>query len=103
MNFVVAPIVPARSIAQTGELYDVRWPDGRRFDSRRQVDARQAMVLLDGGICEEVRSPSGILRYLRILRTPSVKRFATLLAQADFTIARTGNLHEHISSRRKGL
>jgi hypothetical protein len=67
------------------------------------VDERQAQLLLDGGICEAVRSPTGILRYLKIRRSPSVKKFASILAQGNFTITTTGNLHEHISSKAKGL
>ncbi len=85
-----------------GEVYDVRWPDGRRFDSRRQVDARQAQLLVEGGICDEVRSPTGILRYLK-LRRNQPKGFASILAQANFTTTTTGILHEHIDSKRKGL
>jgi hypothetical protein len=84
-------------------VYEVRWPDGRRFDSRRTIDARQAQLLVQGGICEEVRSPTGILRYLKIRRSPSVKKFASYLAQGNFTTTTTGILHEHISSKRKGL
>ena|SRR5712691_539257 len=85
------------------EVYEVRWPDGRRFDSRRRVNDRQARLLVEGGVCDEVRSPTGILRYLRMRRTPSVKNFASIVAQVNFTTTLTGNLHEHIASKRKGL
>ena len=89
---------------QIGKVYyEVRWSDGRRFDSRRRVDERQARLLVEGGVCEAVRSPTGILRYLKMLRNPSVKKFASILAETNFTINTTGNLHEHIESKRKGL
>lgn len=87
---------------QTGNVYQVRWPDGRRFDSRRRVDEHQARLLVDGGVCDEVRSPTGILRYLKLRRNPS-SNFASILAQANFTITTTGNLREIISSKAKGL
>lgn len=86
-----------------GEVYDVRWPDGRRLDSRRQVDERQARLLVEGSICDAVRSPTGILRYLKMRRNPSVTKFASILAQGNFTITTTANLHEHISSKEKGF
>jgi hypothetical protein len=88
---------------QTGEVYEVRCPDGRRFDSRRKVSEYQARLLVEGGVCEEVRSPTGILRYLRMRRTPPMKKFAGILAEANFTTTQSGGLHEHISSKRKGL
>jgi hypothetical protein len=88
---------------QIGELYEVRWPDGRRFDSRRKMNAHEAKLLVDGGVCAEVRSPTGRLRYLKLRRTPSLKKFATILAQADFTTTKTGILYQHTESRKKGL
>ena len=91
---------------QTGEprRYEVRWPDGRRLLSRftRDVDAHQAQLLVENKICEAVRSPTGILRYLKLRRNPPAN-FASILAQANFTITTTGNLREHISSKTKGL
>jgi hypothetical protein len=87
---------------QTGELYELRWPDGRRFDSRRRVNQHQAQILVDGGVCDEVRSPTGILRYLKLRRNPSVN-FFSIRAQANFTTTTSGNLHEHVSSKAKGL
>lgn len=86
-----------------GEVYGVRWPDGRRFDNRRKVTEYQARLLVEGGVCDEVRNPSGILRYLVMRRNAPVKKFVSLLAQADFTTTQTGNLHEHTASKRKGL
>jgi hypothetical protein len=91
------------SAGQIGEVYEVRWPDGRRFDCRRKVNDYQARLLVEGGVCEEVRSPTGILRYLRMRRNPPMKKFASILAEANFTTTQTGNLHEHIESKRKGL
>jgi hypothetical protein len=89
---------------QIGELYlEVRWPDGRRLDSRRKVSEHQARLLVENSVCEEVRSPTGILRFLRMRRNPPLKKFASLLADASITTTRTGNLHEHIESKRKGL
>jgi hypothetical protein len=88
---------------QIGEVYEVRWPDGRRFDSRRTVSEYQARLLVEGGVCEEKRSPTGILRYLRMRRNAPMKKFASILAEANFTTTQTGNLHEHIESKRKGL
>jgi hypothetical protein len=88
---------------QRGELYEVRWPDGSRFDNRRKVDECQARLLVEAGVCVEKRSPTGILRHLKMKRNPPMKRFASLLAQADFTTTRKGNLQEHIASKRKGL
>ena len=88
---------------QMGEVYEVRWPDGRRFDSRREVTGHQARLLVDSGICDEVRSPTGRLRYLRMRRNPPMKRFANLAAQANFTTTQTGNLHEHIECKSKGF
>jgi hypothetical protein len=86
-----------------GEVYEVRWPDGRRFDSRRKVNETQARLLVEGGICEEVRSPTGILRHLRMRRNPPMKKFGSILAEADFTTTQTGNVYEHIESKGKGL
>ena len=86
-----------------GELYEVRWPDGRRFNSRRKVTEYQARLLVEGGVCDEVRSPSGILRYLVMRRNASLKKFASLQAQANFTTTSTGILYEHVASKRKGL
>jgi len=86
-----------------GELYEVRWPDGRRFDSRHRVSEHQAQLLVEGGLCDEVRSPTGILRYVRMRRNPPTKKFVCLLAQGNFTTIKTGNLQEHIASKRKGL
>ena len=88
---------------QIGELYEVRWPDGRRFDSRRKVTEHQARLLVEGRLCEEVRSATGILRYLKMVRNPPLKRFASIVAEANFTTTQTGALHEHIASMRKGL
>jgi hypothetical protein len=88
---------------QIGEVYEVRWRDGRRFDSRRKVTEDQARVLVEGGVCEPVLSPTGILRYLKMRRNPPMKKFASILAEANFTTTQTGNLHEHIESKRKGL
>ncbi len=109
MNYSPPAVKPASTTSpgaagQIGELcgYEVRWPDDRRFDSRRRIDEHQARLLVEGGICKEVRSPSGILRYL-MLHRPSVKKFATILAQGNFTIATSGNLHEHVISKGKGL
>lgn len=92
-------------VGQVGKerLYEIRWPDGRRFDSRRTIDSAQARLLVEAGICDEVRSPSGILRYLKMRRNPPLNGFAQILAQADFTTVRTGNLQEHRESKRKGL
>jgi hypothetical protein len=88
---------------QTRKVYEVRWPDGRRFDSRRQIGIEQAQLLVNGKICEWVRSATGIPRYLRILsRTPG-KAFLSMLAQANFTTTRTGNLHEHIENKQRGF
>lgn len=103
---VGAPIVLGAQPEQTGELrYEIRWPDGERLVSRfnRSVDAHKAQLLVEGGICEWKKSPTGILRYLKMKRSPSVKMFAGILAQGNFTTTQTGNLHEHIDSKRKGL
>ena len=62
-----------------------------------------ATLLVEGGVCEEIRSPTGILRYLKMRRNPPIRKFASILAQADFTTTNTGNLHEHMESKRKGL
>lgn len=81
---------------------EVRWPDGRRFDSRRQVTQHQVRLLVESGLCDEVRSPAGILRYLKLRRNPPLKKFASILAQANFTTTTTGILHEHIETKRRG-
>lgn len=89
---------------RAGEVcFEVRWPDGRRFDSRHKVTADQARLLVQAGICDEVSSPTGILRYLKMRRNPPLKKFASALAQANFTTVTTGNLQEHRASKRKGL
>jgi hypothetical protein len=88
---------------QIGEVYEVRWPDGRRFDNRRTVSEYQARLLVEGGVCEEKRSPTGILRYLRMRRNAPMKKFASILAAANFTTTQTCNLHEHVASKKKGL
>jgi hypothetical protein len=89
---------------QTKEVFiEVRWSNGRRFDSRRRVNEHQAQLLVKAGICDEVRSPTGILRFLKMRRSPPANKFATILAAADFTTTRTANLHEHIQSKKKGL
>ncbi len=102
---VGASIVPRAQPGPTAEVYEVRWSDGRRLVSRlcRSVDAHQAKLLVEGDICEWKKSPTGIPRYLKMKRSPSVKKFATMLAQGNFTITTSGNLHEHIDSKRKGL
>ena len=82
---------------------EIRWPDGRPFDSRRKVNEDQARLLVKGGVCDEVRSPTGILRYLKLRRNPPLKKFLSLQAQANFTTTQTGNLHEHVRSKQKGL
>jgi hypothetical protein len=98
------PCSPSPGIAgQVGELYEVRWPDGSRFDSRHKVTDYQARLLVQAGICDERRSPTGRLRYLRMRRNAPLKKFANVLAQANFTTAATGNLQEHLASKRKGL
>lgn len=74
--------------------FDVRGPDGNRF-GRKQVTEHQARLLVAGGVCDEKRSPKGLLRYLQMRRSPSMKKFAQILAQSDFTISKTGNLYEH--------
>ena len=80
---------------------------GRNFDCRvgRWVDSLSivSIVLVESGVCEEVRRPTGILRYLRMRRNPPMKKFASVLSEANFTTTQTGNLHEHIVSKRKGL
>src|SRR5688572_11592001 len=105
MNGILAARPASKSpgvAGQTGELFDVRWPDGRRFDSRRGVNTDQANLLVSSGICDEVRSPTGILRYLKLRRNPSLRKFASILAQADFTTTKVGILHQHIASSKKG-
>ena len=98
------PVIESPGIAgQIGEVYEVRWPDGRRFDSRHKVTPDQARLLVQAKICDEKRSPTGKLRYLMMRRNPSLKRFASVLAQANFTTVATGNLQEHVASKRKGL
>jgi len=84
-------------------LYEVRWSNGRRFDSRRGVTERQAQQLMEARICDPIHSPTGILRYLKLRRPPPMANFASILAQANFTTARTANLHDHVASKRKGL
>jgi len=88
---------------QTGNVYEVRWPDGRRFDSRRKVNEQQARLLVESALCDEVRSPTGVLRYLRLRRNPSVVEFANISAEANFTTTKVGLLHAHIASKKKGL
>ena len=88
---------------QIGSVYEVRWPDGRRFDGRAKVNEFQARILVESGVCDEVRSPTGILRYLKMRRNPPMKKFTSIMAQANFTTTQTGNLHEHTESKRKGL
>jgi hypothetical protein len=88
---------------QIGEVYEVRWPDGRRFDNRRRVNEYQARLLVEGGVCQEKRRPTGILRYLTMRRNAPMKKFASVLAAANFTTTQTGNLHEHVASKKKGL
>ncbi len=83
--------------------YEVRWPDGRRFDARRKLSKYQVDLLVEGGVCEEVRSPTGILRYVKLRQIPPLRRFASIAAQANFTIRKTGILNEHAESKRKGL
>lgn len=86
------------------EVYvEVRWSDGRRFDSRRRVTQHQAKLLVEGGVCDTVCSPTGILRYLRLRRNAPMKSFAAILAQANFTTTKVGNLHTHVESKRRGL
>jgi hypothetical protein len=110
MNHSPPAVMPASTVLgaqpeQTAELrYEVRWSDGRRLVSRlaRSVDAHQAKLLVEGKICEWKDSPSGIPRYLKLRRNPPAN-FASILAQANFTITTTGNLREHISSKAKGL
>jgi hypothetical protein len=98
------PTSPSPGAAgQIGEVYEIRWADGRRFDGRRRVTAQQARLLIDGGVCDPVYSPTDILRYLKMRRNPPLKKFASVLAQADFTTVTTGNLQEHIACKRKGL
>lgn len=73
---------------QEGEVYfDVRWPDGRRLDSRKQVTQEGGRQLVEGGICDEVRSPSGILRYFRMRRNPPLSKFGSILAEDSLTTA----------------
>lgn len=83
--------------------YEVRWPDGRRFDSRRKVNAEQARLLVAGRACDEVRSATGILRYLVMRRNPPPRGFAQIRAEANYTTVETALLHEHKASKRKGL
>jgi hypothetical protein len=72
---------------QTGELCAyIRWPDGSPLNLRRPVSVRQAELLASAGICELIKSPTGIPRYLRMKRNPPVKRFASILAQDNFTV-----------------
>jgi hypothetical protein len=66
------------------------------------VDAHQAKLLVEGNICEWKESPTGILRYLKLRRNPPAN-FASILAQANFTITTSGNLHEHVISKGRGL
>ena len=40
---------------------------------------------------------------VRMRRNAPMKKFASILAEANFTTTQTGNLHEHIESKRKGL
>jgi hypothetical protein len=104
MNRAAPPKVLGADSERVGQLrdYEVRWPDGRRFDGRRKVNAHQARLLVEGCVCDEVRSPSGILRYLRMRRNPPAT-LASVLAQANFTTTRTVNLYEHVVSKRHGL
>ncbi len=69
---------------------EIRWADGSRFGGRRSVSLREAQLLVEGGICAEVRSPTGLLRYLKMRRNPPLKKFASVLAQADFTVTTIG-------------
>jgi hypothetical protein len=88
---VTAATKPLGMSRPSGEprLFEVRWPDGRRFDSRRQVNEHQAQLLLSSGICDAVRSATGILRYLRLRHNAPVSRFASILAEDSVTTSKT--------------
>ena len=46
------PSKSPRLAGLTGEVYEVRWLDGRRFDCRRKATEHQARLLVEGGAFE---------------------------------------------------
>jgi hypothetical protein len=85
---------------------DVRTPDGTLY---RRVLHTHAEALVLHKLADEVRSRSGILRYVRLKKAAATKGFATLASSAHFTVAlargdRQSHLgYEHITARCLGF
>ena len=94
---VGAPIVLGAQPEQTGQLrYEIRWPDGERLVSRfnRSVDAHKAQLLVKVASGMEEK-PDRHFAISQDEAQPSVKMFAGILAQGNFTTTQTGNLRTH--------
>ena len=100
---IESPTVLGRAELVPEVYFEVRWPTGERFDNRRRITAAQGELLVRGRICEAVRSPTGRVRYFKLLRSPSVRGFAEISAACNFTTIQTKTLIEHKASRKKGL
>jgi hypothetical protein len=83
-------------------LIDVRTPDGRLY--RRASHAHAAALVLHK-LADEVRSSSGILRYVRLKASAATRGFATWTSSASVTVAlargdRQSHMgYEHITCR----
>lgn len=87
-------------------LVDVRTPDGTLY--RRACHADAAALVLHK-LADEVRSRSGILRYVKLKKSAATKGFAMWVSSANFTIAlgrgdRQSHIgYEHITTRCLGF
>ena len=79
LSFFLASTSPGEAGKWVKCSLRLRSPDGRRLDGRKQVTKDQARLLVEGRTCDEVRSPTGILRYIKMRRAPSLKKFADIL------------------------
>jgi hypothetical protein len=83
-------------------LVDVRTPDGSLY---RRVCYADAAALVLHKLADEVRSRSGILRYVKLKQAAASKGFTTSASSGNFTVALTrGDRqshkgYEHITAR----
>ena len=84
------------------DLVDVRTPDGSLY---RRVGHADAAALVLHKLADEVRSRSGILRYVKLKQAAATKGFATWASSANFTVAlargdrQSHKGYEHITVR----
>lgn len=83
---------PTGSPGQPGQLLEVRTPDGSLY---QRADERQARALVASRLANEVRSPSGKLRYLSLRPIAAASMVSTVAMDSLTTTGRKVRREHH--------